>query len=263
MDTTFIFAALSFFAVVTAVTAAMVRYRGATLVLLVLAALSFPALADTSDWTSWFDWAKRYSVMFPCCLWAWLMWRAESGHEHRGALHRGVTKLVPLLLALNVLEVAVLQFGAGQHLNAGCLVVLGLTTPLTFTTDPSSRVVGFRDAAWITAFTTSLTLVYLLDPVILNTAFGAIAILLIAGGAALFVRDSQVWIAWRSYTLVLLILQDSYSNALSDWLYPDFMHPGARAVLAGTPVEYGLLAVSVLSLSLVVMDRVQRFRSRR
>ena len=83
--------------------------------------LLFPLLSDTSDWNSWFDWVKRYSVVFPTFLWAFLHARPESRLSHF------LAAAMPYLLILNALEAGVLDLlganplnGARVSLVAGC-----------------------------------------------------------------------------------------------------------------------------------------------
>lgn len=254
--TTFLIAALVLVVGVTAATALFIRVRLTGLVFFTVMASIFPIVADTSTWNHWFDWFKRYSVAIPICVWAWVLWR-PTWSRPAGRLYRLVVRWMPLILLVNVAEVALKQYGAGFIPNAILLGILTVTIPIGWHED-AQRHTGFDDWPWVTALTLSLTMVYVLDPGFKNIAFGALAVLWIAFAACIFQRSTHTWFTWRAYTLAILVFQDSIFDNVSDFLYPPFMHPDSRGLLQGTAFEFVLLGATGVLVVLVLEDRVTR-----
>ncbi len=211
----------------------------------------FPLLSDTSDWFTWFAWVKRYSVVFPAFLWAFL----HAYPEH--VMARWTAKFIPVLLMVNVLEAGVLELQGPSPLNGALLIVVGLCVPWRFTLDARTRQLGFRDVLWQLACLLTLARLYALNPTFENITAGAIIVLLLASLSCAVERDSQGYVGWRLYTLYFLILQDSLLPTWSDPLYPDWMHNDRRALGNGTLGAKLWLGLNVLVVAALVFRRVR------
>lgn len=218
--------------------------------------LAFPFLADTSDWSSWFDWAKRYSVVVPVILLAY-----AYAARARGATGLAwVPRVFPWVLAINVAEASASELQHQHWLNGALLGLAALTTPRPWSFDGRDGLLGFRDPAWQLVNTLGLTTMYVLNPVIEDGFFDAISCLWIAQLGALVLRDPQVWFSWRAYTLFVMVIQDSFVPAFSKHVYPPSFHPEQRSALGGSPLHGLILALTATAL---VYSVVRRYRARR
>lgn len=216
----------------------------------------FPFLSDTSDWNHWFDWAKRYSVVVPVFLLAVVRHRPEH------PLARIFARAMPAVLIINILEGAALDLLGPSPVNGLCLLLVAVLVPLRFTWDEASRQLGFRDPVWQVATLLALTRLYVMNPQFENMVAGAILVLWLTSLACLIERDSHGYVMWRAYTLYGLVLQDSILPGLSEFVYPDWIHPENRLRLHGTFAGNLWLAVNVGLAALVVVRRIRAWQSR-
>lgn len=85
MTGSFWLAASLFVATCSAFSWACIRWKRAAFAFAAAMAVAFPFLSDTSDWSSWFDWVKRYTIVHPgwlalnVGLAAWVLWRQIRG----------------------------------------------------------------------------------------------------------------------------------------------------------------------------------------
>ena len=216
----------------------------------------FPFLSDTSDWNHWFDWAKRYSVVIPVFLLAVVRHRPEH------PLARMFARAMPAVLIINILEGAALDLLGPSPVNGVCLLLVAVLVPWRFTWDEASRQLGFRDPVWQVATLLALTRLYVMNPQFENMVAGAILVLWLTSLACLLERDSQGYVMWRAYTLYGLVLQDSILPGLSEFVYPEWIHPENRLRLHGTFAGNLWLAVNVGLVALVIVRRLRAWRSR-
>jgi hypothetical protein len=238
---TFWFAAFLFVVTCCAFTGACIRWKRAAFLFAVVMAVAFPIFSDTRDWSSWFDWAKRYSVVLPVCLLAF-----ANGERHRFP-HAAdkLRRFFPWILALNVAEAGILELQYGHWINGVALMLLSGAFPFRWSFASRWDVLGFRDAPWPVVTSSTLALAYLLNPVIGDGVFMAVSILVIALLACLMSRDSHLWFSWRAYTLYFAVLLDSFVPASSSFMYPELLHKGNRIrLLEGTVVHTGWLLLN-------------------
>ncbi len=249
---------LALFALVISAAAAALRYlpRAAFWVSALLA-LAFPFLSDTSDWDTWFDWAKRYSVVIPVFILATIRYRPDHPAS------RVFARWMPWVLIVNILEGAALDLLGPSPVNGACLAAVALLVPWRFTWDEPSRHLGFRDPLWQVATLSALTRLYVLNPQFENVVACAIVVLWLTSLACLLERDSQGYTTWRGYTLYVLVLQDSIFPSFSERLYPAWLLPENRARLAGTTWGDAWLVLNVLLVAAVVLLRVRAWRAAR
>ena len=188
----------------------------------------FPLFSDTSDWDSWFDWVKRYSVIFPTFLWAFLHARPEQRFS------RFLAAAMPYLLILNVLEAGFLDLLGANPLNGALVILVAGCVPLRWTREGDPPLLGFRDPLWQAAYSLTLARLYVLNPTFENSTAGLLIILVIASLLCLIQRDSRNYLTWRVYSLYIFILQDSIFPTLSDHLYPAWLHSSNRVQWQGT-----------------------------
>lgn len=213
----------------------------------------FPLLSVTSDWYSWLTWVKRYSIVVPAFLWAFL--RDQPGHR----FSRFLVAALPYVLILNVLEVGLFELQGPNPLNGVAIAIVGFCVPLKWSQRGAKCQFGFRNPLWQVAYVMSLARFFWFHPSFENATAGALIVLALASFLCAAERDSQNYVTWRLYTLYLLVLQDSFFPHLSEHLYPDWMHPEDRLLLQGTPLAHGWL---ILNCILVTALLVQRLRAR-
>jgi hypothetical protein len=103
---------------------------------------------------------------------------------------------------------------------------------------------------------------YVLNPQFENGIAGALIVISLASLLCLADRDSQNYVVWRLYTLYLLVLQDSIFPALSDYLYPTWLHVENRVKLQGTPLAHAWLALNVVAVAALVFQRARAWRAK-
>lgn len=240
-----------FGAAVAALSLALQRYRRLAVWCTGLMLPAFPLLADTSDWTNWFDWAKRYSVVVPTFLWAVLHDRpAQPGA-------RWLVRAMPVVLCINVLEAAVFELQGPNRANGVLLAIVAVCGPWALAWDEPTRRYGFRNVTWQVAYMLTLARLYVLHPSIENITAAALLVLTLASLSCALARDTQPYLDWRVYTLYLVLLQDSLFPSWSDRLYPDWLHAERRAAWAGTTWAQAWLGLNAAAVAVLATQRVR------
>ena len=208
--------------------------------------LLFPILSDTSDWNTWFDWVKRYSVL----VGAFILIIMNAFPEHR--VTRWLVRIMPFVLILNVLEAALLEFPNTSPLNGILLIGVAICVPLQFSWDGHYRRFGFRGVVWQAAYLLTLARLYTLNPQFEDSFVGLLLVIVLASVFCVFERDTFNYLTWRAYTLVALDLQDSLWPKLSAPFYPAWAHADNRARWHGTPFADAWLALNVVLVGLMI-----------
>lgn len=216
----------------------------------------FPVFSDTSDWDDWLTWVKRYSVVIPAFLWAFLRDRPD----HR--FSRILVVALPWVLILNVLEVGLFELLGPHPLNGVAIVIVGLCIPLKWSQSGAQRQFGFRDPLWQVAYFMTLARFFWLHPTFKNGTAGALIVLALASLLCAVERESQNYVTWRLYTLYLFVLQDSFFPNLSEHLYPVWMRPENRLLLQGTPLAHGWLILSCVLVAALLAQRLRAWRAK-
>ena len=216
----------------------------------------FPFLSDTSDWNTWFDWVKRYSVVIPAFLWAFL----HSRPEHR--LSRLIARALPWVLVVNILEAGLLELLGQSPTNGALIVIVALLLPTKWTQEGAHRQLGFRAPFWQLAVILCLGRMYVLNPQFENGTAGALLVISLASLLCLADRDSQNYVGWRLYTLYLLVLQDSIFPGGSGYLYPTWLHVENRVKLQGTPLAHAWLVLNVVVVAALLIPRARAWRAK-
>ena len=239
-------------------TAALIRAPRAALAFTTALLVVFPFVADTSDWVGWVDGLKRYSILIPAFMCAYVHARPADRFS------RFFTRALILALALNVAEMAVGELVYDHVPNAVFLLLVALTTPYRWERSGSAGLLGFRDSLWLAAYAAAIGRIFFFNPAFENISLAAIIILVIALGAAAVTRDSQTFLVWRIYTITFVVLQDSIFPATSEWLYPVWMHPENRAAaLNGTLFDHAWLGVTGALVAAVLWRRARDWQRAR
>lgn len=221
---------------------ACIRWKRAAFLFAAVMVVAFPIFSDTSDWSTWFDWVKRYSVVVPVCFLAF-----ANGERHRfPRAAEALRRWLPWVLAVNVAEAGILELQYRQWVNGVALLLLSGALPFQWSFGSRWDVLGFRDVPWPIAVSSTLMLTYLLNPAIGDSVFMAMSILVIALLAPLMGRDSHLWFCWRAYTIYFAALLDSLLPSLSPYMYPEPLRVGRRIhLLDGTVVHSAWLALNI------------------
>jgi hypothetical protein len=230
------------------------RFRRFAAVFATLIMLLFPILSDTSDWNTWFDWAKRYSVL----VGVFMLAVVQAYPRHRAS--QWLLRCIPFVLILNVLEAALLELPRTSPLNGVLLIAVAACIPVQLSWDDRWQRYGFRGAFWQAAFLFTLARLYVLNPQFENTFVGALLVIVLASLLSLWQRDSFNYLAWRAYTLYALVLQDSFWPRSSDWFYPVWLHAGNRTQWHGTLFANVWLAINVVLVGLMIYERLRALK---
>lgn len=215
----------------------------------------FPIFSDTSDWNDWLTWVKRYSIIIPAFLWAFL--RDRPGHR----FSRILRVALPWVLILNVLEVGLFEMLGPYPLNGVAIAIVGLCIPLKWSQSGAQRQFGFSDPLWQAAYLMTLTRFFWLHPRFENGTAGALIVLALASLLCAVERNSQNYVGWRLYTLYLFVLQDSIFPSVSDYLYPTWLHVENRVKLQGTPLAQAWLILNVVVVVALLIQRARAWRA--
>lgn len=182
--------------------------------------IAFFFLAKTDDWSSWFDYAKRYSVIIPVTLLSIAMYLDSISSMPSSKFKKFIACcFLPVLLQLNIIEAVVAAFQNDILLNAFNGLVLCITMPLVlgkwfFNED---HMVGFGERLdWIAAYSLwNCIFIFNIFTEEWNLRTAALLILIIAIGFSKWKGNWHSWLFARAYSLYLILLIDSF--------YPELM----------------------------------------
>ncbi len=198
------------------------RNRWFAVLFFAVAVSAFPFFSDSSDWM-WFDWIKRYFIIFPCLLVA----IAQLLSKRRERMPGWSAGFFAALGFSNVFVFVLEDFFLNHWGNVFFGLALMITFPFRFTYDKKG-VVGFKDPFWVIMFCICDAIFIHYCPVIENSYYFVMAILPVEICMLVLMRDWHKAFEFRLYSLGPFLLIDSFIDAVSDFAYPAAFHPSSR-----------------------------------
>lgn len=181
------------------------KYRTFALYLTLAIALIFPIVADTSKWNL-FYFVKTYSVIFPVIILSIAQSKFYYQLNWLERFHAFIPNIARLFLALNILEGGVLLVSFG-HYSTGilCLILIVTIPKFSFT---EKQNLGFDNVLWIIGYSYCFLIGLMFYPKYTDFIFPILTALIIPFIFCLILRDWNVWLTFRVYSIYFIIILD-------------------------------------------------------
>lgn len=209
----------------------------------------FIKFVDTGDWSSWFDYAKRYSVIFPT------MYLNFINAYPRSRLIKFKYVLNGILL-LNVAEAGLVEFlkkDKRRKINGILLFITAFCTPFVLVKGDVSNSFGFTEnTLWQVNNLLTLANCYLFSGSIQNSRFPLLYSIALPVISSVYHRDGTYWTVHRVQSIFTLLLIDSIFPSVYDNFHIDTKKIKNKIGF----LEIPLLTISTVTTILLVRNKV-------
>lgn len=231
------------------------RYKKTALVILILVMITLPFFANTSDWTHWFAWVKRYTILISTLLLI-ITTLVVKKYEHT-KIATSCLVVIFILLFINMIEVGLYDFGEGNQVNGILCILLGFLIPIHWGLDGKKNVIGFNSALWVITHTTLLSYTYLFNTDFQDFSLYALVAIWLPLLGILLQKDWCYWLMYRILILYFVIVLDSvYPSISTRYFYPAFLHPAGKMALNASIYPQLLLTLNIILVALLLGQRI-------
>lgn len=234
------------------------KYRRATFAMAVLLAMSYPFVAEISQF-SLFIQVKYYSVIIPTVLFSFSKCKPHFTGELFDKVFEIMPRVLRFTLVLNIAEAAVYVAMFDKFVTAFFGFILILTVP-KFSYDENQDI-GFEDPWWAIAYSSCLIIGFIFHPVESLLTSSAIAILAIALLSCVYLKDWSKWITFRIYSLYYLIVLDAFFSRNGLSIYDRFDSSSFSPENQDVPGLENLFRIVSIALCVVLVYRWSRLRN--